>query len=879
MKEANILGNKYYAGHQIPTRDYRRCIISKISLYLTIHQVEPKVFPTMRISLFVRPLEFLYNLIGIIEFVARYLMVFLLFFAVRDVSAQGLNGNALADSLADKLELYGHKTQSPILFIHFDKNIYTNNENVWFTAYFLHLSDKKAYKVLSVALVRDDDHLMAFNEKFMVNNGLAFGNTVIPDTTAAGNYSFIAYGNRLLNGKPDVLFTQSITIKRNAQSGYVASLSPLDTLLAHTQQKVMLTVINNEVNKKAPKTEVSYYLGNSAHPLMKGDVKITPVGQYVFDIPSAMLRQGENRLHVRVRQADEVKDLNIDLPAQPAPAVVGFFPEGGNLVSGLKNVVAWEVKSRAGQGLAAGAILYEDKTIIDTIHTNSYGLGRFSLTPKANTVYRVKLLGLNKRDTLYNLPAAVSHIPVMSVPAAVAGNLLSIEFYTDKPQLVYLNLHNYARLFSSTPIGLDIGEKKISVLLDDMPKGLTQATITDSLGRPLAERLFFAHYDKRPALQIRTDKASYKSKEKITLSLKLDNASFPDSGLVSIACIQENRLSVNNKNDIESYFYLKSQLDDLPVRESYMGTGKADNSFLEDILLIKGWRRYTWLDMLKTTPADTMDKSGDLIFKGLVTRYGSKIREPVEVVNASAPLQLIPTDSAGNFTLEAEKLLVHRNKKLRFMINNDGKQQYQVELIDPYLATSEKLIKELVFPDQNLPQQPNTQLLEMTGMERAINLKDVKITSKKDNLSYGQVALPGPNACGDYVCTANVLNCAQDRDRPDNRQPIEGKTYKFDGHTIVYNGCHVQLKKQDVLSPGIYAAQEFYPSDLSQPNSPPEYISTLYWKHIAKVSSSGTAEFSFYSNDITGRFKIVVQGLTTKDMVYGEQMFEVAKTK
>ncbi|MGY3051819.1 hypothetical protein ACVWYG_000006 [Pedobacter sp. UYEF25] len=812
-----------------------------------------------------------------------YSMVFLLVFVVKSVSAQGLNSNDLADSLANKLELFGHKTQSPILFIHFDKNIYTNNENVWFTAYFLHLSDQRAYKVLSVALVRDDDDLIAFNEKFMVNNGLAFGNTVIPDTTAAGHYSFIAYGNRLLNGKPDVLFTQSITIKRNAQSGFIASLSPLDTSLVHTQQKVTLTVLNNDVKKKAPKTEVSYYLGNSAHPLMKGDVKLSIVGQYVFDIPSAMLRQGENRLHVRVRQADEVKDLNIDLPAQPAPAVVGFFPEGGNLVLGLKNVVAWEVKSHAGHGMAAGAILYENKTIIDTIHTNSYGLGRFSLTPKSNAAYRVKLLGLNKKDTLYKLPAAVSHIPVMSVPAAVAGNIFSIELYTDKPQLIYLNLHNYAQLFSSTPISLDIGEKKISVLLDDMPKGLTQATITDSLGRPLAERLFFAHFDKRPTLQIRTDKASYQPREKITLSLKLDNASLPDSGLVSIACVQENRLSVNNKNDIESYFYLKSQLGDLPVRESYMGAGEADNRFLEDILLIKGWRRYTWLDMLKTTPADTITKSSDLIFKGLVTRNGSKIRKPVEVVNANAPFQLIPTDSAGNFTIEAERLLVQRNKKLNIFVNKDAKQEtFLVNLVDPYLATSEELINELVFPDRNLPQQPNTQLLEMTGMQRAINLKEVKITSKKDDSFYGQGR--GANACGDYVCSYQILNCPLHRGSIYNFQPIIGKRYYLDDHfkrTIVY-ACFEELKKQDAkntLSTGIYAAQEFYPSDLSQPNSPPEYVSTLYWKHLAKVTSLKTAEFSFYSNDITGRFKIVVQGLTTKDMVYGEQTFEVKKTK
>lgn len=791
--------------------------------------------------------------------------------------AQNTTAKKLTDDVADKLELYAVKTRSPVLFIHFDKNIYTNNENVWFTGYFLNLTDIDVYKVLSVSLVRDDDHLVVTNEKFIVSNGLAFGNTVIPDSTAAGHYSFVAYSNRLVYGEPDVLFTQRITIKRDAQTGFNASLNPLDTALKNVNQKVMLLVTPVDMKKPASNITASYYLGNSLHPVQKGDVKITPAGQYTFDIPSSVIKQGDNRLHVRISQAGETKDLNIDLPAQPQNAVVHFFPEGGNLVAGLPNIVGWEVKSHIGMGLATDAILYENKKIIDTIHTNSYGFGRFALKPKEKAVYTVKLFGVNKKDTLYQMPLSVSHVPAMSVNTAVVNSILTVGLNTDKPQTVYLNIHNYDQLFISTPVNL-IGEKKTDILLNDIPKGVMQITLTDSIGRPLAERLFFAHYDKRPGLQISTDKTSYKSREKVTVSLKLNSTGPLDEGLVSVACVQENRLQINNKNDIESYFYLKAPFGELPVKENYLGTEEADKRFLEDILLIKGWRRYKWLDMLNVKPQDTVAKQSDLVLKGLVTKNGNHIKMPVKVINFKDPLNTISTDSIGNLLFSDKALISQRNKKSFFYINNDKYGLYQVELIDPYSTMTKKILNEIELPDRNLPQQPVSQLLEMTGLNRAIKLNEVKIKGYNNNKLMFQAAT-GANACGDYICRNGYFNCINHRNEPDNTPPIVGKSYYINGILTPYWGCDVEAGRKGSALEGIYMAQEFYPSDLSQPNSPPEYMSTIYWKYLAKVTSMDLANFSFYTNDITGRFKIVVQGRTAKDMIYGEKTFEVLKNK
>ncbi len=39
------------------------------------------------------------------------------------------------------------------------------------------------------------------------------------------------------------------------------------------------------------------------------------------------------------------------------------------------------------------------------------------------------------------------------------------------------------------------------------------------------------------------------------------------------------------------------------------------------------------------------------------------------------------------------------------------------------------------------------------------------------------------------------------------------------------------------------------------------------------------AAAQFYTNDIIGKFRIVVQGVTNEDVVYGETKFEVIKKK
>jgi hypothetical protein len=773
-----------------------------------------------------------------------------------------------ADSIADKLSLYGFKNQRPLLFIHFDKNIYTNNENVWFTGYFLNSVNRPAHKTLSVFLIKDDERVVVLEGKFIISDGLVFGNLLIPDSVASGNYNFLAYTNHQLNGESDVLFKQPITIKNTDQPNYTASLNPLDTSATASRQKLMLLVNFMEAAKKPKLMKAKYYVGNSEHPILKGEIVIEN-GLFKFDIPSNLLSYGNNRLHVQLSYLKEKKDISIDLPAPVKPAIVRFYPEGGNLVGGVSNTIGWEVKSFGGNVMAANAVLYQGNNVIDKISTNSYGLGRFMLTPKLGANYYVKLTGVNKIDTLYKLPSVIGDVPSLNIGKAVVDNMLIVDLRGRDQQKLNLIIHNYKNLFLDTSITISGKNKRIRIQLDSLPKGLCQITLTDNLRRPFAERLFFAHHDRKVNLQISTNTNNYNTRQKVTLKLKLAPGQVSDSGLVSIACVQENRLEIKKKSDIESYAYLKFNMGDLPVKESYLGTAAPDKQFLEDILLLRGWRRYTWIDVMNTTEADTAFTRSNLMFSGTLTKYNKPINKAQRVINYYKYFRPIYTDSTGHFVLTDRDMIIMPARKLYFIVDKDPKFDFEVHITDPYIAANKKIVDQLQITDLNVPQQQNTQMMQLPGFENSIQLKEVKIRAK---INY---TIFGANSCGDYVCRYNIFNCRNHVNEPDNFAPIVGKIYI--NSSGPYKGCDGTLDGR-IYKKGIYAAQEFYPSDYSKISpSQPDYVSTLYWKFLAKVTSNKEAEFSFYTSDIGGRFKIVVQGRTAKDMIYGEQSFNVVK--
>jgi len=792
-------------------------------------------------------------------------------FGIADAQTQS---NSFEQTLAKKFEYYKARKQQGVLFAHFDKTIYSFEEYAWFTAYLI--DGKPNNDVVSIILVNDENRAIVMKDKFTMDSGYSSGSMFLPDSIPPGNYSFVLYTNRVKDGQPENVFVQQIMLKGRASATYKASLILQDTakMAPATGRKVLL-MTDIPGAHIASGAAIKYFLGDKEKPIISGTAKTDEAGQYLFTIPANKIKAGNNVLYAQVDYNGEVKSLKVTLPVQAMPTVK-FYPEGGNLADDVESIIGWEVKNTAGVFRAAKGTLYKDGTAIDSVSTNEYGMGKFKLTPQAGGSYYVKLNTEGPGDSLHKLPAVLANVPVLAIQKAVTNDSLMLTLKSKSAGKYFVLLHNYQQLFSSTEVQAD--GKSLFFDLKDIPRGITEITVLDDQERPVAERLFFAHYNLHNVANITTDKEEYKTRQKVTVKLNIAtaNGSKTTDGFVSVAAVQSSRLDPVKTNDIESYFYLNNELGAFPLKQNYFSGSAADKNFLENILLIKGWRRYNWPELMQTTVADTAAKDESLVYTGNIKHLNKPVKAvtPFTLTRDSARNSFVSLAN-GTFTLPNDKMYVSENEKVHLFVNGNESAEYQFAVNDPYVAINKQMAATFTLPIYDYVLNKPAEPVSMKGFESSIQLREVEIRGSNDTLM---------NACGDYVCINGIVNCPNHHHDKQNHIPIKGKTYYiFNPLTqqkkeFVYQGCNPDDNNAEKGFAGIHYNIDFYPADYSVDNpTDPDLLSTLYWNHLYSADSENKAEISFYTSDITGPFKIVVQGMTDKGVVYGEKTINVVK--
>lgn len=169
----------------------------------------------------------------------------------------------------------------------------------------------------------------------------------------------------------------------------------------------------------------------------------------------------------------------------------------------------------------------------------------------------------------------------------------------------------------------------------------------------------------------------------------------------------------------------------------------------------------------------------------------------------------------------------------------------------------------------------NNDVMISTG----INLKEVVITKKKDAFN-GRVSPEGAkiNRCGDYVCNNNILNCINHAGDSGNRPPKPNGRYRNqDGNPVTYFGCATREVDANIsILKGIRLPKDFYTYDITN-IAEPITVTTIYWNHQISLNGVGQAAIHFATGDLTGEFKIVVQGMINEVPIYAEKMISVLR--
>lgn len=276
--------------------------------------------------------------------------------------------------------------------------------------------------------------------------------------------------------------------------------------------------------------------------------------------------------------------------------VVTFYPEGGHLIQGVENRVAFDVVDQHGEAVNIRGTVDVDGRTLD-IKSEYMGRGSFLITP-ANKCPRARFTFRGK-DYTFDLPEPEPQ----GIAIRLDGDRLSISG-TGLPQDREYGLSVLSggslRWFSS----LSIVNCQLSLPLDSLPTGVNDLTIFDSDGRIWADRLFFVNHrdcEKGLISSVIEPTHTYAPYERIEVPVQLP-VTAPTTFSLSIHDTYTDEPSYDDGNLMTSML-LSSELRGFIARPAYYfeKDDEQHRRHLDLLMMVQGWRKYKWQELSDTT--------------------------------------------------------------------------------------------------------------------------------------------------------------------------------------------------------------------------------------------------------------------------------------
>lgn len=338
------------------------------------------------------------------------------------------------------------------------------------------------------------------------------------------------------------------------------------------------------------------------------------------------------RRDVRVFRPDAATKI---LPPNPDDIDVQFMPEGGDLIMDIEGRIAFKAVNALGKGVeVTGAIINQANDTLAGFTSYHLGMGFFSFKPEPGQQYRIEVRKPNGQFVKYPLPKIIREGYTLTVDNLSNKENVRVIVRHNKPESTKGELALFAHTRGEVAYAAKASLVKKTLLFNipraNLKDGISHITLFDEQGKPTAERLVFVNRTPLLDLQITSDKATYKPREKVELELTAKDAEGkPISGNFSIAVTDAGQVLEKEPYaaNIHSYLLLTSDLKGTVEQPSYYFDKKNTNasSRLDILMMTQGWRRFDWNEVLK----DSLARSPYFVeqgisFSGKVTRLNKK---------------------------------------------------------------------------------------------------------------------------------------------------------------------------------------------------------------------------------------------------------------
>jgi len=297
----------------------------------------------------------------------------------------------------------------------------------------------------------------------------------------------------------------------------------------------------------------------------------------------------------------EILNDNYPKPAKSIDFDIKFFPEGGNLVTGIPSQVAFKATDIQGKGIEVkGKIIDDQNNQVAEILTRHDGMGSFFYLPQPGRKCKA-IVSYEKNEKIINLPEPVPQGYVLTVNNLKDKNIQIIIKATPEynDAIFYLIGQMRGVLYHREKGTISRGNAIITIPKAKLPAGVFHITLFDTRILPLCERLVFIDPAQEISVSIKPGNSLPLSRDPISINMDVKddfgnpirNTSF------SIAITDANHINKkSSQENILTNLLLTSDLKGYIEDPGYyfLNDDRETKIALDLVMLTHGWRRFTW---------------------------------------------------------------------------------------------------------------------------------------------------------------------------------------------------------------------------------------------------------------------------------------------
>lgn len=376
------------------------------------------------------------------------------------------------------------------------------------------------------------------------------------------------------------------------------------------------------------------------------------------------------------------------MPPAGSAYTIGFYPEGGQMIAGLKSTVAFEMLDSNGRAIdAEGMLLTRSGDTVLRFRPQFAGMGSFTFTPQKGEQYATVI----HRDSTVllrsQLPEAAPGGFTLHLTPNQKELYVNIASTETRHAPVYLVVHHDSDIQFSGRQLLNNGDALFVIDRSVLKHGITHFTLFNEDQQPVCDRLFFERPDSL-TIRVSSPVAAYEQRSKVTLAVETPSAACN----LSMSVYRLDALQQRDELSINNWMWLGRDVQGpIAFPQFYFERGDSAAAAADLLMLTHGWSRFLPKSASTDEPAMVNAEREGRVVRFLVT--DKKTGAPAEGIRALLAI-------AGGNTVPAYAVSDRRGILQFIMEKIAGPQQL---VIQPIEAGTRQLRLQLVDSAWSFP--------------------------------------------------------------------------------------------------------------------------------------------------------------------------------